>query len=629
MKSKPLAGVSIHLILIGIILSGLLILKSIAFFQVTCLQASSAVLSGGDFFSPQVRSRKYETALALKRILPEGACITTSFSSTDVTLESISFKYYLYPYKVIDNWPSLFNKTARICNGNFFVDFTYLRPISPPNSSVIQLSSGVRVSALDSGSHFVENPRKIGNPYAPLYFLFLQIVVFLGGYGFICFFRALKNTKSIFVKISASYLLGVIIFTGIIWLLLLFKLPLSMMAVCSLVGIYIFLLFSILRQKNKPLSFVLNVNKKSPNSIYLRDKICRHLGIVVIAIVICLFLIRVVSLPVVVWDEMHIWLLKAKMFYTENGLAFDYTVDSNNYYPVLWPLFLAAQYALNGGIDDRIAKWTSALVFLSFLGVWWDILRGYIGGIKVPSLLIVIFLMCFPHWTYFTALTENFYIALMALSFYFLSHYFIKDDRTAFIPAMIAMAGVASVKFEGGVLCFFLLSALILSKDLNVTRSPSLLIKCTPFIFPILIPFIWKGWVVANHLPVLVYHIQNTPSFSNLLAAAQIGFLFLISRGIDLVFIILALAISLTQGKHFRPWAWEDKFLLFFCCWLLIFTFSAGLCWPMNELVLYYPEVLTRLFSRTVPFLLILWAVRTFGSIPAHNLVDLSVNEGK
>src|SRR5262249_49092954 len=75
-----------------------------------------------------------------------------------------------------------------------------------------------------------------------------------------------------------------------------------------------------------------------------------------------------------------------------------------------------------------------------------------------------------------------------------------------------------------------------------------------------------------------------------------------------------ACAVFYLLKSRGNSWGSQESFLFWFAAGLIGFSFSAGVCWPPAEVRMYYPEVLSRLFLRATPFLMLLWSQRVWGS---------------
>jgi len=324
---------------------------------------------------------------------------------------------------------------------------------------------------------------------------------------------------------------------------------------------------------------------------------------------IFLFIGIIISIPISVWDEMSIWILKARIFSAHQGLDFSYTEATNNYYPILWPLNNAFYFNLIGDYDE-IAKWISALTFFSFLAQ----LRGclFFLGVKRPLLwpLIALYLILFQHWTFYTALPENLLMAfLMAMTAWGLMWF--KDplhSRKYLLLALVMALGLTLTKFEGAIIACLGGLSLILTQRKELLNKKYRLYGASLLIL-FFIPWGWSHWVEIQGNQVLYYHLHGQISVQNINTMVKMTMGFLMKTKI--FFLMGAAVLSVLALCQYQPWAKEGKFLLFWGAALILFSITAGLFWPSADLQRYYPEVLSRLLIRATPILMLIWAMRS------------------
>jgi hypothetical protein len=174
----------------------------------------------------------------------------------------------------------------------------------------------------------------------------------------------------------------------------------------------------------------------------------------------------------------------------------------------------------------------------------------------------------------------------------------------------LALCGVAMVKFEG-----FVISALFLVSFFFVDR-PSLnniwkfILKMWPLGLAFIVHAVWLFWLKFNHISYTVFHLQGNFSFENVLSLIRMLTAF-VFQAQNILFIYAVLMISIVL-RIWKGWGEKEFFLFFLCFGMIIFALSAGMLWSNNDFVLYYPEVLARLFSRVMPFLTIFWMACIF-----------------
>ncbi len=560
-----------------------------------------------------------KVAADLRKVLPPGACVETSFPKDEVDLKAIVVKYYLYPWKVIDKWPSLFNQSPGPCQGNFYIDFA--GTFQPPDHAGLARRdiNGVKVFALDKSRDFTDDKAPAYPRGSILFRAFVfNLWMLLVGALACCIVPVRRYLGGLWGMLSVSYLSGFVLVTLTIWALLMSGLSLSrglVIAVLSVINVGFLVALAAQNARARRAGTALSASKdpSGPGKGAVRegrvaafDKFIAGAGLLAIAF----FVLTVIAVPVNVWDEMHIWLLKSKMYFIGKALAFDYTVDTNNYYPVLWSLNIAAQYAFIGGMYDEAAKWTSAVVLVSFLGMLYQTAR-YLGlAPRFAWAAVLIFLVGFPYWTMVTALTENIYLALISLALFFALRYFIDRDRACGIFLWLALLGVSTVKFEGASIALFLVLAHVISgRGRSRAELSGDIKRAAPFLALLFLPSLWQMWLRTQGIPFTIYHFQTGFSVEKVLLILQMIGATVLSLPNLLVVAVVFLPL-LFLGRE-RPWTRAERLLLAVCVMLVAFSFSAGAYWAEKELAAYYPEVLMRLFSRATPFLVLLWASRS------------------
>ncbi|NTV29503.1 MAG: hypothetical protein HGA80_05425 [Candidatus Omnitrophica bacterium] len=569
------------------------------------------------------RLRRYalpaQIASDLKNILPPDSCLETSFPKDEVSFEAILFKYYLYPLKVSDQWPNLYNRTSHSCRSHYYLDLHRISSSAGPSGKPYVDVLGAKIFALDESSSFLSRKPQ-PYPHNRILIGFIIFHVWMLITGLLIWRHATVRSDLVGIPgiFSASYLLGFVAITMSLWLSLLAGCDLRTGMVITFFGLTTVMglltwhpwMRAPVKKTTAPAdSQKLPLLVKPRRLAFKKIATAELLLSVALTILVFFLFFYIISIPVNVWDEMHIWLLKSKMFYIDQTISFDYTVETNNYYPILWPLNIAAQYCFIGGMYDEVAKWTSAIVFVAFVGMFCGVARSVGMDRRWGWAAVGIYLAGFPHWTIFTALTENIYLALVCMSFFFGLHYFFQQNKKCKGLLIISLLGVSAVKFEGALLALFLVLAFVLSgRGRNTDEMTGELRRSIPLIACLALPICWQLWLQYRRIPFSIYHFQTGLSMENLRLSLGMAKTFMLTPGNLAVLSLVILPLLLLSIR--KAWPRTEKFLLIFCIFLICFSFAAGLCWSTKELVLYYPEVFTRLLSRATPFIVLLWVSR-------------------
>jgi len=183
-----------------------------------------------------------------------------------------------------------------------------------------------------------------------------------------------------------------------------------------------------------------------------------------------------------------------------------------------------------------------------------------------------------------------------------------QKNKQFLILAMFMLAGLSGTKFEGGVitiLCFLGLFLSGICKNMNKKNFFVVLF----FVPAILIPIAWIFWLNTKNVPIYIFHIQNTLCASNVLIILNILLGMLRSHSAIIpVSLFLCFVILNAKSQFFNR---QNKFLFLTALLITLFSFSAGLRWPSGQIARYYPEVLSRLFLRATPFIMLFLASLT------------------
>lgn len=536
----------------------------------------------------------------VKAMVPEDACIEVSRVPLTVLL---SFRYYVYPLKFVIPEVNDFNSQARICNGRYFVDLSAEIKTPSKNWHAFPLPGGAVLYGIgDSPAPSAHIVPRVPASSLGAYILFVCIEVLAGMfilYGFI----PNADEWPLSGKLGGAFMFGFVGLTLPFWVLSLLRVHLTEFLVYTVIAMLLLLyyLFMNIRKKGRSVTY-------NWQGLDLTGMTFNVLGLGLLAF----YFFMVIACPVGIVDEVHIWLLKAKMFFDLRILNFDYTEMITNYYPVFWPLNLTLQFIFTVGDHDQIAKWTSAFIFLSSMGLLKAIAMFLGLGRKMSWLVVFLFLIFFHHWTFFTALPENIFIALTMLSLACFIYWLQRQSRGALYATTFALIGLCGSKFEGTVVIGIFFIAFVLSQKFKLADLWPRVRSVWPLSLAFIIHPFWLLWLDWQGVHYSVFHLRREVTPENLISIMQMTVLYLADARITCMLICIAVIVPILW-RNVRPWSQAERFILFLVAGLILFAYSAGLCWTNSDFWGFYPEVWMRLTSRAMPFAVVLWMSRVLG----------------
>lgn len=562
---------------------------------VSCIVNFAAI--GGD----QDRWRRInpltDVALSLKNMIPEDACVTVS---NEKPMEYQTFKFYLYPVRISDAEANEFNNTPRSCRERYFIDLHGQIANPPRNWQGVDLLYGTRIFLIDGARLYPSRePDRIGIGAIARFFIFNFLVLATGLCLMVSLLPSIKNMP-FGGKISCSFLLGLVAMTLPFLFLFLSGVPLTDgLVVFMSYGIFLISYFFMCKKQSNLLGIFCSMPGPSRRN-YIWD--------FVLLLILAYFTLYIIAFPVAIIDEVHIWLLKARIFYHTRTADLSYLEYTNTYYPLLWPLNLALQSIFAGGEYEQFAKWTSAGIFLSSIGLI-KFLGFQLGmGRRLSWVPVIFFLFFFFHWTFFTALPENIFIALLIMATALLIYWRNEGEVGAFFLCILALTGLVGVKFEGSIVVIIFIIAFLFSEKI-VTQGLSRRFKVALLLaMPLILHMSWLLWLNLRPVPYSIFHMSHEFSFHNIYVLLRMAVYFLTRPQTFLILILIRLSILYTAND--RKWSSHERFLSLIIAGMLIFSYIAGLRWPTKDIFLYYAEVMTRLCSRAMPLFVLLWMSR-------------------
>ena len=177
------------------------------------------------------------------------------------------------------------------------------------------------------------------------------------------------------------------------------------------------------------------------------------LGLVVLGLV---YLLNLVTQPVLGWDAIAMWLFKAKLYYAQQAVnlaPISSDIRRNLDYPPLYSLMVDSLYGLSGHLDDIFGKSVTYLFFVSGAVGFLITVRDLLGRQLAITFTFVfaampIFLNALFNFPYMGWADYPFAI-LMLVSLFHLVHGFRTGDHFSYALAVVYAALGALTKNEG------------------------------------------------------------------------------------------------------------------------------------------------------------------------------------
>jgi hypothetical protein len=192
--------------------------------------------------------------------------------------------------------------------------------------------------------------------------------------------------------------------------------------------------------------------------------------VVATAVIALVYLLNLVTQPVLIWDAIAMWLFKAKLYFTLQAVNLHpiaRELDRNLNYPPLFSLMVATLFTFVGRIDDILGKSVNFVFFVtavpSLLAVAWSLLNRRLA-ILFAFLLAAMPLLSTALIAYFSMGMADYPVGIFMLMS--LIH-LVERSRTGHLASFLFMVFFASMaaltKDEG--LAFLLIVLLVLVVD--------------------------------------------------------------------------------------------------------------------------------------------------------------------
>ncbi|MCK4881524.1 MAG: hypothetical protein KAS92_00710 [Candidatus Omnitrophica bacterium] len=551
----------------------------------------------GDYTEVRNSYTTFAVTTEAKRIIPPESPVGISHTSSGI--ENIAARYNLYPLKLREPWA-------------YFIDLNHSVKNQESLPRRKKLSSGVFIYT-NEGIPFLTGKNMPDAPSLPKKLLiFLSTVIFqtILGMLVLCLLKIPRKTTETFWLATTGYLIGFCIFTASLWIVLLLEFALD---ISTVIVLGIILMCSLLY-----LSSDSHVCANKPDAPKEVKRPLTKMLIVFTAFLVGIITLWIVSNPVKDWDTMSNWAIKSKVMFHEQSLNLQYTSDNHNYYPILWPLHIAAEFVLLKGDYDEVALWSSALFFLILLS---QLLKGFsLMGAK-PLFANVCLLGYIAYFASqnptISALPENAFLCfltglLVSLCLWLKSPH----DKHYLVISIILAIGLSLIKLEGAVATMIIVFSLIIAKRqaiLNGTAKPFLL----TLLLTAILPSLWIYWIRSQGFSGGIVHLQGSISPQKLILLAQSNINQFVKHGEGLLlFFGLAYFVFF---PNLRKWNAAEKFLLIVSVLLMIFKWMATAGWS-EEMILapgVFNDTAWRLFLHAGPSLILLFCSRAFDQAQA------------
>jgi hypothetical protein len=537
----------------------------------------------------------------LRALLPEGAVVERPLQEG---LCLVVARYLLYPFPVSPE-------------GNYIIDLKG-DIVFPPGGDTVSLADHARAHA-KPGFHFIR-ARGPERPFSVSQTAVLSLVFILFqssmGAAFLKIFGFPPCQQMPLFYMGLSYLTGYLFFTLSLWLASLAgqgTVPFNLLLIS---GTMLAWMVFIIQQGILPdiVGMFVSCRRLGFSKPELRS-LCP--GVLLGALSVGVILLTITT-PVTDWDGMSHWILKAKVMAYQNQLDFSYT--HNNYYPLLWPLNIAAQFVVSGGLNDALAMWTSAVLFLVFVGGLVNAVQSLSVGKGTAQFLTALFVaLSFRvpvregqwFYNYKHSNAENLFLAFITGLLFMVIRWLNSREPRYLVMAAVLGTGLVLTKLEGAVaVAATVIPLWAFSRRLKLSRKELRLLAALTL--SMALPFLWMLWVNSHGYGETMLHVSAGLTWAKaVILAERVGGYILLD-----IFIILNLMMFgsalVDAGK--RPWTETDTFLLIHASVLMFFSVFAIAGWPEAKLKTTSLEVFQRLFLHASPAVLLFCVSRFYPS---------------
>ncbi len=547
----------------------------------------------GDYAQLRNSYKTFAITTEAKKIIHPKSPVSISYSSSGI--ENVGARYNLYPLKLSKDWTYLIDLDHFVKDQRVF-----------PKRK--ELSRRVFVYTHKGLPFLPEKKTAPGPSLSKKLLIFFSTVIFqiLLGILILYLLNIPHKTTGYIWMATTGYLAGFCVFTALLWVLLILGFTLEISTLLILGTILLCLILVLILNNNSSPTEKLAVSREARGRL---EKMLLVLTVLLASIIT----LWIISNPVKDWDTMANWMIKSKVIFQEKSLDLQYTHDNHNYYPILWPLHVAAQFTLQGGNYDEVALWSSALFFLILL---FQLLKGFsLMGAKP----IFTYVCLLAYIAYFisenptiSALPENAFLCfltglLVSICLWLKS----PKDKHYLVLSIILAVGVNLIKMEGAVATMIIIFSMIAVKRKDIftkTAKPFLL----TLLLTTLLPVLWVYWIKSQGFSNGIVHLQSSLSMQKLIFLIRLNFQQFVKHGEFAVLFFGFAYFIFFSNPH--KWNTSEKFLLSVSALLMIFKWLATLGWS-EELILapgIFNDTVWCLFLHTGPSLILLFCSRAF-----------------
>ena len=550
--------------------------------------------SGFDYDQLRRNQKLIGAALKARDILPPEAGVRIPFKRRG--LSYVILQYSLFPHRITET-------------SEFYLDGINRFPGNPSQWVQIPLSADASLYVRPDAVKRLLSPNASALPLplllvAALFFAGYNIVT--GGFMLKALGLGLKEWGRLWYYVTA-YLVGYFLSTALIWILMMLGMRLSPGSVLFVWGALAMLL-------GLPVSWSVEPREPVPPD---RTGGLQAGGLLLAGLLSAAtagVFIATVSTGVFDWDGMSHWILKSKTVYHYQWLNFEHT--HLNIYPLLWPLNIACQFAVLGGMHDELAKWTAGFCFIVFVV---QILKALqVLGLRPAAryFAVLFFVVSAFHdltkpWWYvqFTfANAENLFLAFWSALLTVVLAWIRNKDRSRYLwLAFILMAGLNLTKLEGMVATGILILTMLLLYR-KIFFSPRAGTWLLAVFLSIGLPLGWMQWIHWQGFPSALAHFKEGLSLGKFMQLLRLNTRNYFSNNLPVYSLVLGFYVF--AFRKLSRWLEPEIFLGIVSAGMVLFVWVAHSGSTAQDLSDIPPEVFPRLFLHAAPPLLLLFASR-------------------
>jgi len=513
-------------------------------------------------------------ALQAKEYLPREP-IKISLIPENRSIHAITLRYYLFPHKV-SNKP------------DYYLDYSRQHTIDELEKyNSVELQRG---ALLYSKKELLRDTTKVVEvSSAKVLSIFVFGLLCLWILGRRLLFCVLKRETSDIGKMwGHELMLGVLIMSSCVWALMLFGFKLSLILIVFVATFM--MIVSCFFQKGFNLFPKKTVIKEKSSTYYLKGSIFYLVPLVVWMLN---YWIIIIGNPVINWDALSHWLLKANVLYESRVLDFEYT--HHNQYPILWPISISMFYVVIGSMAEQFVRMWVFLLLIVFINNFYSILKIVGVSFRLSCLIIFLWFIAFHHYSFIGAVAQNMLLAFLSSSILFLCLWHKEKKMCYAVLSIVFVMGVILTKYEGMIISLFIGLPLVIGALLQKDKQGATLgvIFCLAGFLTLL----WQSYINAAGFGGANFHLQHGLSLSNL------GLLCdgIVRRFFTQDNIVILGVLGLGYFMNVYKYNYKNFLLNHFIAiavGLTLFSWFSFLALSKEDLMASFPDVTLRLFIR-------------------------------